>query len=237
MQHHCGRMATPSSTLLLHSSNDSGPLALPQGCSGISISTDWILTHGTALNPIIDKSSAVSNLIANITPGELTTVPRELTSKLKFRIYRDLGIDDDPRSSSIKEYHGEIVAGWRCPLLKKTFDEFFKTWSFPKSSEYAESLRSVFLLIRVYGSDRSVMETLSVEQALSCLLDQVPRNLIRGSSVEIESTPFGNPVFIGSIARGVISNVVGDEGCVIMTDAYAFPGSEGGPVYVIPSNR
>lgn len=168
-------------------------------------------------------------------PGELTTVSRELTSKLKFRIYRDLGVDNDPRSSSIKEHHGEIVAAWRCSLLKKTFDEFFKTWSFPKSSEYDRSLRSVFLLIRIYDSDRSIVGR-SVEQALSCLLDQVPRNLIRGSSVEIESTPFGNPVFIGSIARGVISNVVGDEGCVIMTDAYAFPGSEGGPVYIIPSN-
>lgn len=226
-------MATPSSALLLHSSNDSGPLT--QGCSGISISADWILTHGTVLSPIIDKSYAISNFVANMIPGELTTVSRELTSKLKFRIYRDLGVDNDPRSSSIKEHHGEIVAAWRCSLLKKTFDEFFKTWSFPKSSEYDRSLRSVFLLIRIYDSDRSIVGR-SVEQALSCLLDQVPRNLIRGSSVEIESTPFGNPVFIGSIARGVISNVVGDEGCVIMTDAYAFPGSEGGPVYIIPSN-
>lgn len=228
-------MATPSSALLLHSANDSGPLTLPQGCSGISISTDWILTHGAVLSPIIDKSYAISNFVANLIPGELTTVSRELAGKLKFWIYRDLGIDNDPRSSSIKEHHGEIVAAWRCPLLKRAFDEFFKTWSFPKSSECDRSLRSVFLLIRIHDSSRSVVET-PVEQALSCLLDQVPRNLIRGSSVEIESTPFANPVFIGSIARGVISNVVGDQGCVIMTDAYAFPGSEGGPIYIMPPN-
>lgn len=168
-----------------------------------------------------------------MTPGELTTVPRELASRWKFRIYRDLGIDEDPRS--IKEHQGEIVAAWRCPLLKGTFDEFFKTWSFPKSSESDRSLRSVFLLVRIYDSDRTIVET-SVEQALSCLLDQASRNLARGSSVEIESTPFGNPVFIGSLAHGVISNVVGDGGCVIMTDAYAFPGGEGAPVYTIPSN-
>ncbi|XP_077276700.1 peroxisomal leader peptide-processing protease-like [Temnothorax americanus] len=226
-------MDPPSSALVLHSSIDKDPLTSPQGCSGISISTDWILTHGAALGPIIDESPAISSFVMNMVPGELTTVPRELTSELKFRIYRDLGTDD-LRSSSIKEHHGDIVAAWRCSLLKKTFDEFFKTWNFPKSSEFDRSLRSVFLLIRIYDPE-PIVET-SVEQALSCLLDQAPRNLIRGSSVEIESTPFGNPVFIGSIARGVISNVVGDGGCVIMTDAYAFPGGEGGPVYIIPSN-
>lgn len=226
-------MGSLRSALLLYSSIDKDPLL--QGCSGISISTNWILTHGAALGPIIDKSHVISDFITNMVPGELTTVPRELTSDLKFRIYRELGIDDDLRSSSIKEHHGEIVAAWRCSLLKKTFDEFFETWSFPKSSKFDRLLRSVFLLIHVYDSDKSIVET-SVEQALSSLLDQGPRNLIRGSSVEIESTPFGNPVFIGSIARGVISNVVGDEDCVIMTDAYTFPGGEGGPVYITPSN-
>lgn len=223
-------MDTPSSVLLLHSSIDKDPLTLPQGCSGIWISTDWILTHGTALNPIINKSYAVSNFVTNMVPGELTTVPRELASELKFQIFRDLEIDDDPRSRTIKENRGVIVAAWRCSLLKKTFDEFFETWNFPKS--FDRSLRSVFLLIRVYDNDETIVET-SVEQALSCLLVQAPRNLIRGSSVEINSTPFGNPVFIGSIARGVISNVIGDEGCVIMTDAYVVPGSEGGSVYLI----
>ncbi|XP_012535352.1 peroxisomal leader peptide-processing protease [Monomorium pharaonis] len=221
----------PSSGLLLHSPIDKDLVTLPRGSSGISISTDWMLAHGTALSSIIDKSPAVSSFVTNMVPGEhITKVPRELASELKFQVCRD----DDRRPSSIRQHRGVIVAAWRCSLLEKTFDEFFETWSFPKSSELDRSLRSVFLLVRVYdGADESPIVVTSVEQALSCLLDQAPRNLIRGSSVEIESTPFGNPVFIGSITRGVISNVVGDEGCVIMTDAYAFPGSEGGPFYVI----
>lgn len=222
-------MSVPSSALLLHSPTDKGPLTLPRGCSGISISTNWILTHGAALGSIVDKSHAVSSFITNMVPGELTMVPRELTNELKFRVYRN----DDLGSSSIKEHRGVTVVAWRCSLLKKTFDEFFATWNFLKSSEFDRSLRSVFLLVRIYDdADESIVET-SVEQALSCLLDQAPRNLVRGSSVEIESTPFGNPVFIGSIARGVISNLVGDEDCVIMTDAYAVPGGEGGPIYII----
>jgi len=229
-------MNTPRSVLLFRSSIDKDSML--QGCCGISISTNWILTHGTVLSSIIDKSYAISNFITNMVPGELTTVPRELTSELKYRVFRDLEIDDNrscPRSNSFKEHHGAIVFAWRCPLLKKTFDEFFKTWNFSKSSELPQivdrSLRSVFLLIRIY--DESVVET-SLGQALSCVLDQAPRNLIRGSSVIIESSPHGNPVFAGSIAYGVLSNVIGDEGCVIMTDAHVFPSSEGSPVYTIP---
>lgn len=237
--HRRKKMDSPSSALLLHSPIDKDSRITLRGSSGISISKNWILTHGTALDPIIDKSPAISNFITNLVPGELTIAPRKLANELKFRVYRDPEIDDDSRSgdySHVQEHLGSVVAAWKCPLLTKTFNEFFETFNFPKSSiKFDRFLRPIYLLVLITDSDgKSIVEIPTVKQALSCLLDQALRNSIRGSSVEIESTPFGNPVFIGSIARGVISNVVGDEGCVIMTDAYAFPGSEGGPVYVIP---
>ncbi|KAM0726759.1 Peroxisomal leader peptide-processing protease [Formica fusca] len=232
-------MNTSSSALLVHSPIDEDSRITSRGKSGISISKNWILTHGTALSLIIDKSHAISSFITNIVPGELTIAPTELANELKFRVYRDLEIDDGSRSgdySRVQEHLGSVVAAWKCPLLTKTFDEFFEMWNFPNSSiKFDRFLRSIYLLVFITNADKkSIVEIPTVKQALSCLLDQALRNPIRGSSVEIESTPFGNPVFIGSIARGVISNVIGDEGCVIMTDAYAFPGSEGGPVYVIP---
>lgn len=194
--------------------------------------------HGTALSQIIDKSQTVSSFITSIVPGELTIAPIELTNELKFRVYRDPEIDDGS-PSDVQEHLGSVVAAWKCPLLTRTFDGFFETWNFPKSTiKFDRLLRSVYLLVFIADSENGKstvkMEISTIERALSCLLDRSLRNPIRGSPSEIESTPFGNPVFIGSIARGVISNVVGDEGCVIMTDAYAFPGSEGGPVYVIP---
>ncbi|XP_050454927.1 peroxisomal leader peptide-processing protease [Cataglyphis hispanica] len=232
-------MDTPNSALLVHSPIDENTRITSQGNSGISISKNWVLTHGTALSLIIDKSHAISRFVKDMIPGELTIAPMELANELKFRVYRDLEIDDGSRSgdySRVQEHLGSIVAAWKCPLLTKTFDEFFETWNFPNSSiKFDRFLRSIYLLVFITESDKkTIVEISSVKQALSCLLDQAMRNPIRGASVEIESTPFGNPVFIGSIARGVVSNVVGDEGCVIMTDAYAFPGSEGGPVYVIP---
>lgn len=232
-------MDTPRSALLLHSPIDKDSRSTWRGNSGISISKNWILMHGTALNQIIDKSQAISRFITSIVPGELTTVSSELTNKLKFHVYRDLEINDSRSSdySRVQEHLGSVVAAWKCALLTRTFDDFFGTWNFPKSSiKFDRFLRSIYLLVFVADSEngKSIVEISTIKQALSCLLDQSLRNPIRGSSTEIESTPFGNPVFIGSIARGIISNVVGDKGCVIMTDAYAFPGSEGGPVYVIP---
>ncbi|GAB1860434.1 Peroxisomal leader peptide-processing protease [Camponotus japonicus] len=233
-------MDASKSALLLHSPIDKDPQSTPRGNSGISISKNWILMHGTALSQIIDKSQAILSFITSIVPGELTIAPTELTNELKFRVYRDLEIDDGSRSgdySRVQEHLGSVVAAWKCPLLTRTFEGFFETWNFPKSSiKFDRLLRPIYLLVFITDSEngKSTVEIPMIKQALSCLLDQSLRNPIRGSFAEIESTPFGNPVFIGSIARGVISNVVGDEGCVIMTDAYAFPGSEGGPVYVIP---
>lgn len=165
-------------------------------------------------------------------------MPKKFASELRFRIYRNLEKETSNLSRTnndmrIQEHCGTIAAVWKCSLLKKTFDEFFETWNFPKSSDYDQLLRPIFLLIRISDFDQSIMDISTIEQVLFRLLDRTLRNPVRGLSVEIESTPFGNPVFIDSIARGVISNVVGDEGCVIMTDAYAFPGGEGGPVYVI----
>lgn len=225
-------MEIPSgSALLLHSSIVEDPSTPVRGSSGISISKNWILTHGIALSSIVNKSDAISSFLRNMTVGELTIVPRTLASQLKFRVYRDPSVDDNGRPK-ILEHIGGVAAAWKCSRLKKTFDDFFETWSFSKSSEHDRLLRSIFLLVRV-DLDVSIVEIPAIEQELSCLLSHALRNPTRGSFVEIESTPLGYPVFIGSIARGVISNVVGDDDCVIMTDAHAFPGGEGGPIYVI----
>lgn len=167
-------------------------------------------------------------------------MPRQFASELRFRVYRNLEKETSNFSRAndmrIQEQFGTVVTVWKCPLLKKTFDEFFETWSFSKSSDYDQLLRPIFLLVHISDTDESTVEIPTIEQVLFHLLDRALRNPVRGSFVEIESTPFGNPVFIDSIARGVISNIVGDEDCVIMTDAYAFPGGEGGPVCVIPSD-
>lgn len=241
---HRENMESQSSALLLHSLAYKDPSALPRGSSsGIWITRDWILTHGSALSLIIEKHPAISSFLRNMPSGEIKMIPQELTNDLTFQVYFNSGINDiskftNDHRASVQRLSGVVVAIWKCRLLGKTFDEFSKTWSFPKSTEFDQLLRSVFLLVRVGDCSEPFVEIAMAEQTLSRLLEwTLLRDPVRGTSVEIVSTPFGNPVFIDSIAQGVISNIVGDEYCIIMTDAFAFPGGEGGPVYVISSDR
>jgi len=233
-------MDTANSALLLHSLTHGKPSVLTSGSSGIWISKDWILTHGTALSAIIGKYHAIASFMRNVPARELATVPQNLRNELTFRVYRDSASDTFGSSdrARIRGHSGFVAAVWKCRLLAKTFDEFFETWNFPKSStDLDKLLRSVFLLVRVFDSSEPFAGTSTAEQALRRLLERTSRDPVRGTCVEIVSTPFANPVFIDSIARGIVSNVVGEQDCVIMTDAFAFPGSEGGPVYVISSDR
>lgn len=50
----------------------------------------------------------------------------------------------------------------------------------------------------------------------------------------VESSPFGSlspDVFLNSLSYGIISNVCGSNGDVLLTDARCIMGSEGAPVF------
>lgn len=53
-----------------------------------------------------------------------------------------------------------------------------------------------------------------------------------GGEVVIKSTPFANRNFINSYSKGVLSNVLGDDGCFLLSDCPTVPGSEGSPIFV-----
>lgn len=56
----------------------------------------------------------------------------------------------------------------------------------------------------------------------------------QGDRVEIQSTPFGSvspDVFFNSRSQGIISNLSGKNGILILTDARCIPGAEGGALY------
>ena len=56
----------------------------------------------------------------------------------------------------------------------------------------------------------------------------------QGERVSIVGTPFGSlspAVFMNSVSDGVLSNVVGNQGEMLLTDARAIPGTEGGAIY------
>ncbi|XP_011137374.1 peroxisomal leader peptide-processing protease isoform X2 [Harpegnathos saltator] len=215
--------AWTGSALVLHTSSEYSA-SCPKS-SAISISRDWVLTHGTVLEPVIRTSDAISRFVEGIVPGQLTSVPEELAGQFEFLVLRQ-------QNGDVKQHRGKLVFAWICPLLRQTFHMFFNTWSFHQREllQSRKPQRQLFLLIRV-DSDQPLADVPTAKRALRYLQLQVSsRAFSRGATVEIVSSPFGNVWLIDSVARGVVSNVVGG---IIMTDAYVFPKSEGGPVYVV----
>ncbi|XP_032667620.1 peroxisomal leader peptide-processing protease [Odontomachus brunneus] len=213
--------AWTGNALLVHLTDYAWLYPTPKS-SAISISQDWVLTHGTMLESTILESEEISKFIENMVPGQLTSVPEELAEELEFSVVRQL-------KTGYQNHIGKVTFAWLCPLIMHTFKTFFDTWNFHdcEISKSVQLRRMLFLLIRVNSRHSFKM---SGEQALQCLQEQIlPLSFTRGTPVEIISSPFGNVWFMNSIARGIVSNVIGG---IIMLDTYVFPNSEGSPVYI-----
>ncbi|XP_051175019.1 peroxisomal leader peptide-processing protease isoform X2 [Leptopilina boulardi] len=198
------------------------------GYSGILISKNWVLTHGSLISGLIQNNGEIANLFANLKVNEFFKIPQKLCDLLKFRIFWEKSSNKE-----IEENESIVVLAWKCSILKETFDNLFTSWKFNKLLDKRnDSMLPVFLIIglKVQFYENSIS---SAREALNCFIEKDLVYPVRGFIAEIESTPFGNPIFINSIARGVISNIVGDENCIILSDANSVPGCEGGPVYII----
>lgn len=69
---------------------------------------------------------------------------------------------------------------------------------------------------------------------LRSIYSTLPTVPAAGTRVKLVSTPFGSlspSVFLNSLSEGIVSNVAGEEGVLIMTDARCVPGCEGGALY------
>ena len=227
------------------------------GASGILMSDDWVMSHGSLLNAQVERNPNLRVFLDNLTPGKLTSMPRNLNNDMKVNVFQRhlvnswtensiVGIDslNQPSRPKVEVMNGYITAAWKCPLIEKTFRELMYDWSFDKTRNIDRSLLSVFLTIslkkKIANEWSHVDDEAVILQNIRRVLTQFVNNCkpplrhpVRASLVEVSSTPFGNPIFIDLLSRGVVSNVLGEDQCLMLTDANAVPGSEGAPVYVI----
>ncbi|XP_063978007.1 peroxisomal leader peptide-processing protease [Diachasmimorpha longicaudata] len=219
------------------------------GASGIKISDTWILTSGLLYTRGPHKDDDILQFIRSLKPGVLTCIPLP-PKKSHLRVCvtsrrgpRSLGLNETSvEDCKISETYGIISGAWRCPLLSDTLENLFHDWSFEEDSKKTDKdLLTIFLIVRLNDEEEEftgVQMVKSAEESLNHLLGmcQPLETPGRGVHMLIESTPFGNPVFIDSVARGIVSNVLGTHDCVMLTDANAVPGCEGGPVYAMTPN-
>ena len=218
---------------------------ISHGCSGILIARDWVLAHGSILDPVLSRSPDFLRFFTVLNPGDLVTIQ---TSDLTFEIHRN---------HSLKK-SAKLVAVWRCPLLKETLDDSLRNFTFKNQHGFNRLLLSVFLVIKCVNSFEASTETekareknwtfcrgnnellseresdkTKIEQILFRLVKQAAiGKLTKGAIVELISTPFGNPFFIDCMSQGIVGNLLGVNQCLILIDVTNFPGCEGSPIFL-----
>ncbi|XP_048509673.1 peroxisomal leader peptide-processing protease isoform X3 [Athalia rosae] len=231
----------------------------PFSSSGTMISKDWVLAHGTLLEPLVSHSDELRSVTDDLGVGILTK--NESEKSLVFSVSWEVKATDfnDPpccgakvfpnvnksskedscqRSETFMTKKARLVAAWKCPLLVEAFEGILSSWRFsesPRDDKVAvadKDLFPLFLLLKI--EENGVTKSSNLAEPLE-VLKNFAKSLVtsqRGQQIEIESTPFGNPVFMNSVANGVVSNVLGPAKSILLTDANAVIGCEGGPIFV-----
>ncbi|CAB3377006.1 Hypothetical predicted protein [Cloeon dipterum] len=122
---------------------------------------------------------------------------------------------------------GRVVAAWRCPAVAAAAAHLAaRGWVFSGCD------LALFLVILV--EEGPPLTLMQIENMLRLVLEggvAVPK---RGEPVLLEATPFsaGN-MFLNSWSSGIVSSVSGAADSLVLSDAHAAPGSEGGALYAV----
>ncbi|XP_066582865.1 peroxisomal leader peptide-processing protease [Prorops nasuta] len=211
------------------------------GSSGILLSENWVLTHGSTLNPVVGQINQIFDFLTSMDAGKLTLLPTQVVEETPFEILRECSAcSDATREQSSQLY---LVAAWKCDLLQLTLLDVLATWTFDRSSRHSRDLMPILLIFEIKNHLKNATatkehqqqeKTIRIHRVLTNLYKEIAENdPVRGSIVEIEGTPFGNRIFFNSTSRGIIGNLIGTRKCIVMTDASAFPGCQGGPLYIL----
>lgn len=133
----------------------------------------------------------------------------------------------------------ELLLLVNCPEFQQAFQSVFQEadqWRFHAGEEDEELARdaqflSWFAVLRtsVVLGDSSAVRTTPCQSSAS---------LRKGAPVVACGSPFGSlclDLFIGTLSRGIISNLSGEDNAVILTDARCLPGTEGGGLFLMNS--
>lgn len=137
---------------------------------------------------------------------------------------------------SVKQAH--VVAIFSCKSIRNSSSAIFADWaihSYPKNEQIKDFLSLLFVLDIECNSKHSLEELQSAFNILWQTILKCRQDISVGQDTAIESTPFGNRHFINTYSHGVISNILGDNSCFLLTDCSTAPGSEGSPIFVIHS--
>lgn len=141
-----------------------------------------------------------------------------------------LNIVLNKRNDICEVKQGMILAIYRSKTIQKS-EIFFKGFAIDSvdNNRNVGDILSTFFILTLEPE----LTPADFKQSLKKWWDLVGCFSIKQcDEVWIESSPFANRNFMNSWSQGIVSNLVGKNSCLIITDCPTTPGSEGSPVFI-----
>ncbi|XP_076830470.1 peroxisomal leader peptide-processing protease [Brachyhypopomus gauderio] len=196
-------------------------------CSGVILNDQrgLVLCSGLAFSPfLIDKERVSKHL--NILHAD------NFRSTMQVSVdHVDVSVNRTPDGRPARQ-RARLLMMVRCLEFQRAFEKIFTEadkWNFNGGDEDPEMFfdpvfLSWFAVLKMPGSTRG--------KALPWVKSTT---LEKGCPVLACGSPFGclcPDLFMSTLSKGIVSNLVGEENALIMTDARCLPGTEGGGLFV-----
>lgn len=234
----------------------------PWSASGIILTANpgIVLCHGAIFTPFLLGSKCQDWSQCRVLPADSFSAdiqiqvlqPSERSSRIKKRGWLDLedsipALRINPLSnqheapSSLKHHKAELIMMVPCRQFREAFSKVFSAsdqWHLGENEVVPES--------SLLEDDLRFLHWFAVLKILDCNfhgtggVSCVPaKSLRKGDSVFTCGSPFGSfcpDIFMNTLSKGIVSNMVGEGNALILTDARCLPGTEGGGVFVQSGN-
>ncbi|XP_076016366.1 peroxisomal leader peptide-processing protease [Genypterus blacodes] len=202
--------------------SESGSGQRPVSCSGVLLhpQTGTVVCTGLPFSRFLADSELLSG------PRSFLAAPR-FSSQTDIRVFL--------RGAAPVGAPAELLMLVRCLEFHKTLREVFREadqWSFHGNEDETRDAQvlSWFAVLRVGGE----LEDRSSGPDSELLSWRSSSSLRKGCPVVACGSPFGSlcpDLFLGTLSRGIVSNLAGEDNAVILTDARCLPGTEGGGLF------
>lgn len=188
--------------------------------SGTFFANKYVIVTANILTPILKLSLPSFTKL----PKGLVPVDTLLNFNPKLTV-----IFEKLSNGIIYENAFPVAAFW-CKNVCNSLEKCFPDWAIDvqENDQDVKYLLPLFFILEIAIEGTTMNE---LEVALRDLLKNCGRDIYPGKNVCIESTPFGNRHFLNSYSQGIVSNVIGENNCLILTDCPSVPGSEGSPIF------
>lgn len=184
----------------------------------------------------------------------ISSQPMAKRTKSYFTELLNCSVNKDIQGRSLQQYRGRLISVFKCKKFEEAFQHLMPVeagWKFNENYHNQSNVNGTPTnkshLTRKDEVDQSLVALLpcfvliGLEVPVSCEPLSLPHlhQCRIGDVSEVIATPFGDlspEVFMNSYSKGVISNLSGSSGVLILTDARCIPGSEGGALYIKDTN-